>query len=79
MAPAKMNDIRKGTGGGDLTTISKGGDGLRKLQIQIEHAAPLKEKSEGGLNDLALCYSKDLQPCDNWESRMVVKRAAVLS
>jgi hypothetical protein len=28
--------------------------------------------------DLGLCYLKDLQPCDDWESQMAVKRAAAL-
>ena len=38
----------------------------------------LKREASGRINDLGLCYSKDLQPCDNWESRMAVKRAAAL-
>jgi hypothetical protein len=38
----------------------------------------LKERAFGRINDLDLCYSKDLQPCDNWESPMAVKRAAAL-
>jgi hypothetical protein len=64
--------------GGGLATINKGRDGLRKRRIRIEHGAPLKGKASGKINDLGLCYSKDLQPCDNWESRMAVKRAAAL-
>ena len=38
----------------------------------------LKREASGRFNDLGLYYSQDLQPCDNWESRMAVKRAAAL-
>jgi hypothetical protein len=55
--------------GGGLATISKGRDGLRKRQIW---------RSTRKNYDLGLCYSKDFQPCDNWESRMAVKRAAAV-
>ncbi len=41
----------------------------------------LKERVSGRINDLGLClcYLKDLQSCDNWESQMAVKRTAALS
>ncbi len=38
----------------------------------------LRKKEIGRNYELGLCYSKDLQPCDNWESQMAVKRAAAL-
>ncbi len=51
-----------------------GGDSLYGLNF----CAVLKREASGRINDLGLCYSKDLQPCDNWESQMAVKRAAAL-
>ncbi len=38
----------------------------------------LRKKEIGRNYDLGLCYSKDLQSCDNWESQIAVKRAADL-
>jgi hypothetical protein len=38
--------------GGGLATISKGGDGLRKRRIRIEHGAPLKKRKKVGIVSL---------------------------